>query len=304
MAAASAAPPRSSTASRPRSPPASRRSRSTAVVQRGVNDHTALDLVERFRGTGVIVRFIEYMDVGNRNHWRPAARRAVARAARAPSHARWPLVPLAANYRGEVAERYALRRRPGRGRLHLVGQPAVLRRLLARAAVVRGHAVHLPVREPRPRPAHGAARRRGRRRAARADPRRLARPQRPLQRGSAPNCTPPAASARSRCTTSEADEHASRTSAATGGRRWSTSATRRSRAAQRGGGVAGAPARRRSRARSRAAGYATAKGPVFHTAIIAGDDGRQAHPRADSLLPPARPREVPHRDRRPTATTS
>ena len=41
-----------------------------AVVQRGVNDHTALDLVERFRGTGVTVRFIEYMDVGNRNHWR------------------------------------------------------------------------------------------------------------------------------------------------------------------------------------------------------------------------------------------
>src|ERR1700747_2676568 len=42
-----------------------------AVIQRGVNDHTALDLVERFRGTGVIVRFIEYMDVGTRNHWAP-----------------------------------------------------------------------------------------------------------------------------------------------------------------------------------------------------------------------------------------
>src|SRR5256886_12598333 len=41
-----------------------------AVVQRGVNDHTVLELVEHFRGTGVIVRFIEYMDVGNRNHWR------------------------------------------------------------------------------------------------------------------------------------------------------------------------------------------------------------------------------------------
>src|SRR5690606_24933189 len=40
-----------------------------AVIQRGLNDHTALDLVERFRGTGIIVRFIEYMDVGNRNHW-------------------------------------------------------------------------------------------------------------------------------------------------------------------------------------------------------------------------------------------
>src|SRR5580658_8142669 len=41
-----------------------------AVIQRGVNDHTALELLERFRGSGVIVRFIEYMDVGNRNHWR------------------------------------------------------------------------------------------------------------------------------------------------------------------------------------------------------------------------------------------
>ncbi|MBS0396083.1 MAG: radical SAM protein, partial [Proteobacteria bacterium] len=39
------------------------------VVQRGVNDHTLLDLVERFRGTQVVVRFIEYMDVGTRNHW-------------------------------------------------------------------------------------------------------------------------------------------------------------------------------------------------------------------------------------------
>ena len=38
-------------------------------MQRGVNDHTVLDLVERFRGSGVIVRFIEYMDVGNRNDW-------------------------------------------------------------------------------------------------------------------------------------------------------------------------------------------------------------------------------------------
>src|SRR5580700_4569650 len=37
-----------------------------AVIERGVNDSTALDLVEHFRGTDVIVRFIEYMDVGNR----------------------------------------------------------------------------------------------------------------------------------------------------------------------------------------------------------------------------------------------
>ncbi|MEQ9563993.1 MAG: radical SAM protein, partial [Woeseiaceae bacterium] len=41
-----------------------------AVIQRGVNDHTVLDLLEHFRGTAHIVRLIEYMDVGNRNGWR------------------------------------------------------------------------------------------------------------------------------------------------------------------------------------------------------------------------------------------
>jgi cyclic pyranopterin phosphate synthase len=43
------------------------------VVERGVNDHTVLDLIEHFRGRPVIVRFIEFMDVGNRNAWRPQA---------------------------------------------------------------------------------------------------------------------------------------------------------------------------------------------------------------------------------------
>jgi GTP 3',8-cyclase len=76
-----------------------------AVVQRGVNDHTVLDLVERFRGTGVVVRFIEYMDVGNRNHWSQdlvvPSRELLARIGE-----RWPLEPLGREYRGEVAERY------------------------------------------------------------------------------------------------------------------------------------------------------------------------------------------------------
>ncbi len=39
------------------------------VVQRGVNDHTVVDLARRFKGTGTIMRFIEYMDVGNTNGW-------------------------------------------------------------------------------------------------------------------------------------------------------------------------------------------------------------------------------------------
>ena len=59
------------------------------VVQRGVNDHTVLDLLAHFRGTGVIVRFIEYMDVGTRNHWNPALV-VPSRELAARIHARWP----------------------------------------------------------------------------------------------------------------------------------------------------------------------------------------------------------------------
>lgn len=76
------------------------------VVQRGLNDHTVPELLQRFRHTGVIVRFIEYMDVGNRNHWRPELVVSSAELA-ARIGARWPLRPLESNYRGEVAERHA-----------------------------------------------------------------------------------------------------------------------------------------------------------------------------------------------------
>jgi cyclic pyranopterin phosphate synthase len=76
------------------------------VVMRGVNDHEVCDLAERFRGTGIIPRFIEFMDVGTLNNWELAqvlpSHEAYARIA-----ARWPLKPLEARYRGEVAERYA-----------------------------------------------------------------------------------------------------------------------------------------------------------------------------------------------------
>ena len=75
------------------------------VVMRGVNDGQVLDLIERFRGTGHIVRFIEYMDVGTVNHWRGDA---VVSSAELIERigARWPLESLQPNYRGEVAERY------------------------------------------------------------------------------------------------------------------------------------------------------------------------------------------------------
>lgn len=75
------------------------------VVVRGVNDHTVLGLLERFRGRPVIVRFVEFMDVGNRNAWRPEmvvpSHELVARV-----HVRWPIRPLSENYRGEVARRW------------------------------------------------------------------------------------------------------------------------------------------------------------------------------------------------------
>jgi cyclic pyranopterin phosphate synthase len=76
------------------------------VVQRGVNDHTLMDLVAHFRGSGVIVRFIEYMDVGTRNHWRPELV-LPSRELAAMIHARWPITPRGRSYSGEVAESYS-----------------------------------------------------------------------------------------------------------------------------------------------------------------------------------------------------
>lgn len=75
------------------------------VVQRGLNDHTVLDLLERFRGTGVTVRLIEYMDVGNRNAWEAAQVVPSADILR-QVEARWPVTAAPGRYRGEVASRY------------------------------------------------------------------------------------------------------------------------------------------------------------------------------------------------------
>jgi GTP 3',8-cyclase len=75
------------------------------VVERGKNDHTVLDIVERFRGTGVIVRFIEFMDVGTVNGWQ-AKQVVPSKELLARLRERWPLSPTTSNYRGEVAKRY------------------------------------------------------------------------------------------------------------------------------------------------------------------------------------------------------
>ena len=76
-----------------------------AVIRRGINDHTAVDLARRFKHTDHIVRFIEYMDVGTTNGWRlddvvPGTEivRMIAD--------EMPLEPVEAGYRGEVAKRW------------------------------------------------------------------------------------------------------------------------------------------------------------------------------------------------------
>lgn len=76
-----------------------------AVLQRGLNDAGALDLVERFRGSGVVLRFIEFMDVGNRNAW-SADRVVPSEELRVRIEARWPLLALPPRHPGEVASRY------------------------------------------------------------------------------------------------------------------------------------------------------------------------------------------------------
>ena len=76
-----------------------------AVVRRGSNDHTVLPLLEHFRGSPVIVRLIEYMDVGNRNAWRAEEVVPSAELLRRIAE-RWPLTPLPGRYHGEVAKRH------------------------------------------------------------------------------------------------------------------------------------------------------------------------------------------------------
>ena len=75
------------------------------VVKRGVNEHQIAELARRFRGTGAIVRFIEFMDVGNTNGWRMedvVSGREILETLRRE----WPLLPADPHYFGEVAERW------------------------------------------------------------------------------------------------------------------------------------------------------------------------------------------------------
>lgn len=88
-----------------------------AVIKRGVNEHAVLDMARHFRGTGHIVRFIEYMDVGNTNGWRlddvVPAREMIESINR-----EFPLQAVPPNYPGEVANRF--RYRDGQGEVGVI----------------------------------------------------------------------------------------------------------------------------------------------------------------------------------------
>ena len=87
------------------------------VVKRSVNEQEVLRICERFRGTGVIPRFIEYMDVGTANGWRMTdvvpSREILNMIA-----ARWPVEPINAHYPGETATRW--RYKDGAGEFGLI----------------------------------------------------------------------------------------------------------------------------------------------------------------------------------------
>jgi cyclic pyranopterin phosphate synthase len=93
------------------------------VVKKGVNEGDVLEMARRFRGTGHIVRFIEYMDVGTSNGWRMddvvAAKDIVA-----AIDAEFPLEPLDPQYTGEVADRWGYKDGAGEiGGIASVSQP-------------------------------------------------------------------------------------------------------------------------------------------------------------------------------------
>jgi cyclic pyranopterin phosphate synthase len=87
------------------------------VVKRGVNEASVVPMARRFRNSGHILRFIEFMDVGQTNGWRmddvvPASE------ILATVHAAYPLEPLEPNYPGEVARRW--RYRDGAGEIGVI----------------------------------------------------------------------------------------------------------------------------------------------------------------------------------------
>ncbi|MEA3502271.1 MAG: GTP 3',8-cyclase MoaA, partial [Actinomycetota bacterium] len=87
------------------------------VVRRGLNDDAIVDIAGAFRGTGHIVRFIEYMDVGSSNDWKMGDV-VTADEILATIAGEWQLDPVDPNYPGEVVKRW--RYRDGRGEVGVI----------------------------------------------------------------------------------------------------------------------------------------------------------------------------------------
>jgi cyclic pyranopterin phosphate synthase len=83
------------------------------VVKRGTNEHEILPMARRFMGTGMVLRFIEYMDVGATNGWRMNEVLPSAEVVKL-IHAALPLVQLDASAPGETAERWGFADAAGR----------------------------------------------------------------------------------------------------------------------------------------------------------------------------------------------
>ena len=87
------------------------------VVKRGVNDNAVLAAAKYFKGSGHIIRFIEYMDVGNSNKWQ-ADEVISAAEIRDIVEKKYPIEPASADYHGEVAQRW--RYRDGSGEIGII----------------------------------------------------------------------------------------------------------------------------------------------------------------------------------------
>ncbi|MEN8234468.1 MAG: GTP 3',8-cyclase MoaA [Actinomycetota bacterium] len=87
------------------------------VVRKGLNDGDIVEIAGAFRGTGHVVRFIEYMDVGSSNGWR-LADVVTAEQILSTIAAEWPLEPVEPNYVGEVVNRW--RYRDGEGEIGVI----------------------------------------------------------------------------------------------------------------------------------------------------------------------------------------
>ena len=171
------------------------------VVQRGVNEHGLLDLVDFARREGLSLRCIEYMDVGATNGWRMAD---VVSGEEILERVRqvYPLLEEAPDPSVGGPD-ISIRGRQGRPRRDHLGEPPLLRRLHACSSRCRWQAVHVPVRDRRRRPARAAAVGRRRRRAA-SHHRRSVEASATIDTPSCAGSASPRANA-SRCRTSAAD---------------------------------------------------------------------------------------------------